>query len=391
MPASIVTFADLGKKKNLKTMDILPVIHTFIDNNAIDAIVCRINRSFPFSNTRSAISLVMHYVLATVGRLIGKPSVARRIEEQLFDSHAAALIPTSTVVFFHPEYFFRKALRAAQRNGSITVGIATMAHLVTNAALEKEEFELLGIETHRKHLLYQRLLEQNPSLNEFDHIIALSDFVKNSYVASGFPEHNISVALTDISTEAFIALPRNEDQTFRVLFVSQGGVLKGLHYLLDAWKMLSLPESELVIVGTFAGMPEALRKRYMDAIASDSSIRQVQTVPHALMGSYYSSASVFAFPSLTEGNSRAVMEAMASGLPVITTDAARSMVEDGTSGYIVPIRSANALAEKLRYLYNNRVVAEQLGMRARDTIRTKKPFGESVFEIYQTIMKEHQL
>jgi len=79
------------------------------------------------------------------------------------------------------------------------------------------------------------------------------------------------------------------------------------------------------------------------------------------------------------------MEAMACGLPVITTENAQSIVEDGKSGFVVPIRDINALEEKIRYLYYNREVAEKMGKEAHKTMEHKKPFGEDAYKIYKEI------
>ena len=102
---------------------------------------------------------------------------------------------------------------------------------------------------------------------------------------------------------------------------------------------------------------------------------------------YYKEASIFVLPSLSEGNPRVVMEAMAHGLPVITTTNAQSVVEDGKSGFVVPIRDIAALKEKIAYLYNHRDTAEKMGQEARKVMENKKPFGEAVFEISQEILR----
>jgi alpha-maltose-1-phosphate synthase len=93
------------------------------------------------------------------------------------------------------------------------------------------------------------------------------------------------------------------------------------------------------------------------------------------------------FPSLTEGFGRVTLEAMACGIPVITTENARGIVEDGKTGFVVPIRDAKALAEKIQYLYDNREIASEMGRQARLAVEKKKPFGEAVYEIYQEILK----
>jgi glycosyltransferase involved in cell wall biosynthesis len=61
---------------------------------------------------------------------------------------------------------------------------------------------------------------------------------------------------------------------------------------------------------------------------------------------------------------------MACGLPVIVTEnvGARDLVEEGKNGFVVPIRSPEAIAERLRFLYQNPEVARSMGEHARATV-----------------------
>ena len=76
---------------------------------------------------------------------------------------------------------------------------------------------------------------------------------------------------------------------------------------------------------------------------------------------YYSQCSVYVLPSYREGTPRTVLEAMAMGRPVITTDApgCRETVIDGQTGFLVPVRDGDAVAEKmLEFIENPGLVAE---------------------------------
>ena len=94
------------------------------------------------------------------------------------------------------------------------------------------------------------------------------------------------------------------------------------------------------------------------------------------------------FASLTEGFGRVTLEAMASGIPVVTTENARGIVEDGKTGFVVPIRDAEAIAEKIQYLYDHRDILKEMGKEARKAVENKKPFGKAVYEIYEEILKK---
>jgi len=85
------------------------------------------------------------------------------------------------------------------------------------------------------------------------------------------------------------------------------------------------------------------------------------------------------------------MEAMASGLPVITTENARSIIEDGKSGFVVPVRDSKAIKERIEYLYHNKDEGRRIGRQARAAMVEKRPFGEAVYEIYEEICRREGL
>jgi glycosyltransferase involved in cell wall biosynthesis len=83
------------------------------------------------------------------------------------------------------------------------------------------------------------------------------------------------------------------------------------------------------------------------------------------------SCDVLVLPSIAEGRALVQQEAMACGLPVIATRnaGAEDLLEDGTAGFLVPIRSPEAIAQKLELLAENRALLEQMGEAARGKAR----------------------
>ena len=80
-------------------------------------------------------------------------------------------------------------------------------------------------------------------------------------------------------------------------------------------------------------------------------------------------ARLFVLPSDFEGMPNALMEAMSLGLPCVSADCrpggARTLIEDGVNGLIVPMRNPQAMAEKIEYLLNNPEQAERVAKEAR--------------------------
>jgi Glycosyltransferase len=81
------------------------------------------------------------------------------------------------------------------------------------------------------------------------------------------------------------------------------------------------------------------------------------------VASYYRQCSVYVLPSYREGTPRTVLEAMAMGRPVITTDTpgCKETVVDGVNGYLVPVQDSAALAERMEWFINNPDALEKMG------------------------------
>ncbi|HSP79372.1 MAG TPA: glycosyltransferase, partial [Myxococcaceae bacterium] len=106
-------------------------------------------------------------------------------------------------------------------------------------------------------------------------------------------------------------------------------------------------------------------------------------------GEVYARTHVLVHPSLADGFSYAVVEAMASGVPVIVTDntGAADLVEDGVNGYIVPTADPHALRERLEHLHQHPELLPRMGARARETVERiltpenfRRPLVERIFQ-----------
>lgn len=386
MSASIITFADLGTRKNLRTVSITPVIDVFNQHSELDLVICRRQKDAA-SYVHQALPSFLFYILKAISKVLEKiiPSFpGRNFEEELFDINAARLISKTDIVFFHPS-FFPRTIRKAKKQGAVTVGFAVVVYPDTSLHLLNQEHTLLSLGTQKGLKRSRWSHDRKDVANAFDYIIANSDFVKRSYINNGFAEDKIFVVHSTIDHTRF-AKQEKTDDIFRVVYVAHTNTLKGLHYLLDAWQLLDIPNKELILVGGYSfPVPAPLKERYTKIIESDSSIRWVGYTKTP--DEYYSQASVFVLPSLTEGNPRVVMEAMASSLPVITTENATSIIENEKTGFIVPIRDAHAIYEKLNFLHQHPDIAKQVGNNARHAVENMQQYGNAVFEVYKEIMK----
>ncbi len=150
------------------------------------------------------------------------------------------------------------------------------------------------------------------------------------------------------------------DRPLRVLSVGSLGQRKGLSYLFAA-AALAGRAIELTVVGTRPAEPCAALDR---ALAAH---RWIASLPHDGILELMRRSDVFVFPSLFEGFGLVILEAMAQGLPVITTPhtAGPDLIADGVDGFIVPIRDAPAIAARLDSLHRDRDRLAAMGAAAR--------------------------
>lgn len=192
-----------------------------------------------------------------------------------------------------------------------------------------------------------------------DHIFVASSVTKRSLLEIGIESEKISLIPYGAPIDYFQPQPKTDD-CFRALYVGRVSPRKGVHYLLQAWQELTLNDAELLLVGRSLFPPNWL-EQYKD------SCRHIPSVPHLLLNQYYSMGSVLIFPSLIEGFGLVILEAMACGIPVITTPntGGFDIITDGVEGFIIPIRDVGAIKEKLEWCYHHPAELGEMGRAAR--------------------------
>jgi starch synthase len=253
-----------------------------------------------------------------------------------------------------------RAFAKATRLGLVRILDQSVGHWRTLAELLREEAERhpdfadsLSLDTPEEFLAQcteEALLA--------DRILAGSQYVKDTMIRHGVEPAKIRIIPYGADIVRFTPAPRPTDGVCRVLFVGQLSQRKGIKYLLEAVKQLAVPDLELRLIGGIVGGGLGLA-RYRDHFTHFGN------VPHYELHQHFQQADVFVYPSLHEGSAIAIYEALAAGLPVITTPNSGSVVRDGVDGFIVPIRDVNALKEKILLLREDTDLREEMGNNAR--------------------------
>lgn len=162
------------------------------------------------------------------------------------------------------------------------------------------------------------------------------------------------------------AAERSYEGAERVLFSGTWRKNKGIEDLVPAFRALAerLPRVELVVLG--AGFPEAHVKAAFPPHLRDR-VRCPTARSDREFAEVYASAHAFVLPSLFEGTPQTLIEAMASGLPIVTTRTCgmRDVIAHERNGLLVPIRAPEAVARALATILEDRGLRERLGRAAR--------------------------
>jgi glycosyltransferase involved in cell wall biosynthesis len=137
-----------------------------------------------------------------------------------------------------------------------------------------------------------------------------------------------------------------------------------VHYLLEAWRKLQPGgDVELWLVGRMS-----LASKLLEKLPGRVVVRP--SVPRPELFDIYRRAGILVFPSLCEGFGMVITEAMANGLPVITTcnTAGPDLIEAGKNGFLVPIRDSERLAETMQWCLDHRDDVFAMGRAAAATV-----------------------
>lgn len=179
----------------------------------------------------------------------------------------------------------------------------------------------------------------------------------------------------------------------QLLFPSRLITEKGVRELLDAchtlWNDGVLVQ--LVVAGVLdSGNRSSLSSDEITALQSDPRVSLLGHVSD--MRSLYSSSDIVVLPSWREGLSRALIEAAAMELPIITTDVpgCRDVVDHGRSGLLVPLRDSRSLALALRLFIENPDFARRCGKQARRKVSAEfqvSLVNQSTLEQYERLLE----
>ena len=212
-------------------------------------------------------------------------------------------------------------------------------------------------------------------LGRADHVIFqnpddLKEFVKSRLVKRNKCSY---VHGSGVNLEHFQPVPYPKEISYFCL--SRLLKSKGVCEYLEAARIVKekYPDVQFYLLGKYeTNMQDAVEREYVEQFIKDGIITRFEETDD--VRPYYEQCSVYVLPSYREGTPRTVLEAMAMGRPIITTDTqgCRETVEDGKNGFLVPIKDSEAVAEKMIWFVEHPAEIETMGKES--TILAKKKF-----------------
>ncbi|MDW8465876.1 MAG: glycosyltransferase family 4 protein [Chloroherpetonaceae bacterium] len=255
------------------------------------------------------------------------------------------------------------SMRKAKKQGAKTVLDYPIFHFRTVREIMVEEYQRFGINPPT-YLVKDdiNIRRKQQEIEEADYVLVPTQRIAVDFVRYGKSPNQVIATPYGFSPGRFF-VKEVEEKRFRILFVGIIGFRKGVYYLLEAFRQLQLKDAELILVSPVEEEFKPVLAKY------EGLFRYTHSLPNDKLKDVYQSASVFVLPSLVEGSAYVTYEAMASGLPVIVSENAGSVARNGIDGFVVPIRSVEALKEKILLLYENEKLRREMGKSAAEHVK----------------------
>ncbi len=273
-----------------------------------------------------------------------------------FDAWMARTLPSCDVFVGHSSTGLETGRRVQQMGGKYVCDRGG-SHIRYQDRILREEFKIWGLEP--EVIVDPRIIRREEAeYEQADAITVPSEFARRSFVEMGVPAERLHKIPYGVRLDRFRRVTVPPADRFEVLFVGSVSLQKGIPWLLQAVKQLRHPRKRLRVVGAIQAELKGLLGRL-----PQESVEFLGPIPQDQLPAIMSGSHVMVLPSVQEGFGMVMGQAMACGCPVISScnTGGEDLFTDGVEGFIVPIRSPEAIAAKLQELADDRALQQRMG------------------------------
>jgi len=297
-----------------------------------------------------------------------------------FDRYVAKYIPRCDV-FSGLSGSALHSGRAAQSKGAKYICDRGSSHIRFQDQILREEYDRQGIPyTGVDPRVIRREMAEYEAA---DAITVPSTFALETFVSAGVGRRKMRLVSYGVDLKTFFPCSEKSAKEFHVLFVGGIAVRKGVAYLLQAFDKLQCANKTLTLVGSLSPEMEHVIKQ----IQQREDIHVTGHMPQSQLKSIMSSSHVMVLPSVEEGLALVQAQAMACGCPIIATEntGARDLFTDGREGFIVPIRNADSIADRLQAMADDRELSHRMSNAAVQRVRSIggwDGYGDTIYSVF---------
>ena len=298
------------------------------------------------------------------------PRPFQRADTVLYDHLVAARIRAAQPfnIFWGSATGSLASARAARNHGARFILDRACPHVDVQQALVRLECERLGVHFDAEPAWFRD--RQLAEYAEADSIVVPSQYSARSFA----PELQSKLIVAPLfgRVPAQSAVPTPDARPFTFGTIGGSPVRKGFLDLLLAWDRLKLPNARLLIrtdasLEKFPALREILRR-----------VKNVEVVGYQQdMASFYARCDAFVLPTLDDGFGMVILEAVAHGLPVVTTAhcGAAELFRAAEDLLIVPPQNSEALAVAMEKIYSSTELRDRLRVQSRSCLATIESAG----------------
>jgi glycosyltransferase involved in cell wall biosynthesis len=259
-----------------------------------------------------------------------------------------------------------ESLRSKVLENTLRIVTRGSSHIQTQYSILEEEGHRAGVLVDRpsEYMIQRELLEYDAA----DSVLVLSSFARDSFLHQGYDSRRVWCVPNAVDAQWYAATPEMIEvrrlrilsgQKLRVLMVGAFSLRKGI---LDFEAVVGVmaADCEFRFVGDMPSEGSAVRARLDGKVDFRPRVH-----PRELRGEY-GWGDLFVFPTLEDGYPAALSQALAAGLPTLTTPncSGPDLIRTGHNGWIVPIRDPQAIIERLRWALKHRDELAEIALNA---------------------------